>query len=320
MTSSCVDTHQLRELAGSFPFGPGKHRRYRRRLIGAAGGGSSTVLRVTGRADGLERLRRWSEEHRGVPPAFDRLGASFDDVLVASTSVRLPLSPELLLPDGGTSGAVTALLADFGLTTSVISSLPDLRGVTTVSMTVDHLALPSPTGALLATCTASPYVDGSPQHATGTLRDESGRLVAHASGWFLPTRAEAVSAERVVDVAEPPAHHLFDLLNVASGDRFSLVARDALSNAIGSLHGGIGALACSLAAEHVLAEMRPLTASFAYLRPTPRDGAVDVAARVVREGRRTGAAEATITDEHGRVLLSARVLAHRKRRERQEQE
>jgi hypothetical protein len=41
---------------------------------------------------GTERLRRWSEEHRGVPPAFDRLAGSFDDV-VASTIVRLPLQP-----------------------------------------------------------------------------------------------------------------------------------------------------------------------------------------------------------------------------------
>ena len=107
--------------------------------------------------DGLERLRRWRDEDRGVPPAFGRLGARLEQAAACTTSVRLPLTPELLLPDGRPSGAVTSLLADFALTTSVIASLPDLRGVTTISMAVDHHGLPPTTGAMTSTCTASPY-------------------------------------------------------------------------------------------------------------------------------------------------------------------
>src|SRR5687767_5458543 len=113
---------------------------------------------VAEREDGVERLRRWTDEQRGVPPAFGRMRASFDAVEQGSTTVRLPLEPELLLPDGAASGAVTAMLTDFGLASSVISSLPDLRGVTTVALTVDHLALPPTSGALVATCMAAPYV------------------------------------------------------------------------------------------------------------------------------------------------------------------
>ena len=108
-----------------------------------------------------------------MPPAFGRLGARLEDVGLCTTAVRLPLTPELLLPDGRPSGAVTSLLADFALTTSVIASLPDLRGVTTVALTVDHLALPPTSGSLVSRCTAAAYDDGRPQHAAGALFDDA---------------------------------------------------------------------------------------------------------------------------------------------------
>ena len=265
-------------------------------------------------ADGLERLRRWRDEQRGVPPAFGRLGAHLETTSLCSTAVRLPLRDELRLPDGAPSGAVTSLLADFGLTTSVISSLPDLRGVTTVSMTVDHLALPPATGSLVSRCTAQPYDGGRPQHASGTLHDESGRKVAAVSGWFLAAPAEPVSVERVGLPEEPPADHLLALLQGDGGSSFSLHVRDALSNALGTLHGGIGALATHLAADAALqagatAPLRPLTSTFAYLRPTPRDGSVTVSSSVVRQGRRTGAASASLLGPDGRLVLAASLVA-----------
>lgn len=263
--------------------------------------------------DGEERLRRWREEDRGVPPAFGRLGARLEDVACGSTAVRLPLGDELLLPHGSPTAAVTCLAADFGLTTAVISSLPDLRGVTTVTMTVDHLGLPPLSGALLSRCTAQPYADGGPQHATGTLHDEGGRQVAAMSGWFLAAPAEAVSAERVGLVREPPAAHLLELLQVAAGPAFELHARDALSNALGTLHGGVGAMAGLLAAEAALAEagsagLRPLTTAFSFLRPTPRDGSVTVTGTVLRSGRRTGTSAATVSGPDGRVVLQAALV------------
>jgi len=92
--------------------------------------------------DGVERLRRWGDEQRGVPPAVGRVGAALEAVRTGTTTVALPLTAELLMPGGAVTGSVTSLLADIGLTTSVVSSLPDLRGVTTISMTVDHHAAP----------------------------------------------------------------------------------------------------------------------------------------------------------------------------------
>ena len=259
--------------------------------------------------DGLERLRRWRDEHRGVPPAFGRFGAELLETAPCRTVVRLPLADELRRPDARPTGAVTCLVADFGLTTSVIASLPDLRGVTTVAMTVDHLAAAPGTGALTARCTAMPHGDGGPQHASGTVEDQRGRPVAAVSGWFLAAPAEAVHVERVGGVAEPPAAHLLDLLQVEPGPAFALQARDALSNALGTLHGGVGALACQLAAEAALScDLRPLTSRFTFLRPTPRDGSVAVTGTVVRRGRRTGVAEASVVGPDDRLVLSAGVV------------
>lgn len=259
--------------------------------------------------NGVERLRRWTDEQRGVPPALGRMGAVLDRVERGSTTLRLPLEPELLLPDGRPSGAVTAMLADFALASCVISTLPDLRGVATVSLTVDHLALPPPSGALVATCTASPYNDGRPQHASGEVHDDTGRLVARISGWLMPTPAEPQGVERVGLAEEPPAQHLADLLQVPYAPSFDLVARDALSNAIGSLHGGSVALACSFAAEAGLPGMSALTTSVAFLRPTPREGSVRIAASVVRQGRRTAVVDVVVTDDDERLLVSARAVA-----------
>ena len=264
---------------------------------------------MTGQQDGVERLRRWTDEQRGVPPAFGRMRAGFDSVSPGSTTVRLPIEPELLLPDGSAPAALTAMLTDFGLASCVIASLPDLRGVTTISLTVDHLGLPPVTGALIATCTASAYDDGRPQHATGTVRDDAGRRVAEVSGWLMPTPAEPQGIERVGVPVEPPAAHVGDLLGVELEPAFDLQARDALSNAIGSLHGGSVALACSLAAEAALPGMRPMTTSLAFLRPTPREGSAHVSATVVRQGRRTGVADVTVTDEQSRLLVTGRLVA-----------
>ncbi len=244
-----------------------------------------------------------------MPPAFGRLGARLEDTGPCTTAVHLPLTPELLLPDGRSSGAVTSLLADFALTTSVIASLPDLRGVTTVALTVEHLGLPPTSGSLMSRCTATAYADGRPQHAAGALHDDTGRQVAAVSGWFLAAPAEAASADRVGLVREPAAAHLLDLLDVPAGPSFELSARDALSNALGTLHGGIGALAAQLAAQAALAtDLRPLTSTFTYLRPTPRDGTVTVEGAVVRSGRRTGAASATVAGPDGRTVLTSSLV------------
>ncbi len=258
----------------------------------------------------MERLRRWREEERGVPRAVGRVGAVLTSVAPRTTEVRVPLTPEMLLPDGSSTGAVSSLVADIGLTTSVIASLPDLGGVTTISMTVDHLALPPGTGDLNARCTADAYAGGGPQHAAGTVHDGTGRLVAAVSGWFLAVPAEDRAVEQVGLACEPPAQHVLDLLHVPSGPEFDLLVRDALSNAIGSLYGGIGSLAGQLAASAALRpDARPLTSTFTYLRPTPRDSTVHVTGSAVRQGRRTAVACSCLTAPDGRTLVTSTLVA-----------
>ena len=264
--------------------------------------------------DGVGRLLRWRDEQLGVPPAVGRVRAHLDEVAPATTTVRLPLHPELLLPGGTPSAGVASLVADIGLTTSVVAALPHALAVTTISMTVDHLGPTPPSGSLVAVCTAAAYEEGRPQHATGTVVDATGREVAAVSGWFLPAVVQAHAAERVGLVQEVPSAHLHDLLGFTvpegNGGSFAFVAREALSNITGTLHGGVGALACDTAGEAVLApEGRLLTSAFSYLRPTPRGGAVTVRADVVRRGRRTATAQCSVVGADGRRALQATVVA-----------
>jgi acyl-coenzyme A thioesterase PaaI-like protein len=236
------------------------------------------------------------------------VGASLEGIAVGATTVRLPLAPELLLPGAAPTGAVTAMLADFGLATAVISSLPDLRGATTVALTVDHLGVPPPTGALVATCTATPYAGGAPQHASGEVQDDTGRLLARLSGWLMATPAEPAGMERVGRVEEPTAAHLLDLLRVPAGSSFELGRPGRPEQRHRQPARRNRALACSLAAEAALPEQRPLTAGFTFLRPTPREGSVAVRADVLRQGRRTGVVQVTVVGGDGRHLVQAQVV------------
>ncbi|MCW2667775.1 MAG: hypothetical protein JWN57_2737 [Frankiales bacterium] len=266
-------------------------------------------------ADGVARLRRWHAA-RGVPPAVGRLRMQLLAVELAATTVRMPLHPELLLPGPGTSAAVPAALADVGLTTSVVASLPSGQAVTTIAMTVDHLLATPASGALVATCRSEPYAGGAAQHAVGLIHDDTGRRVAAVSGWFLPAEVPHEGAARTGLPTEPPGADLLELLQVAPAPpvegalSFPLHARDALGNVSGTLHGGVGALTSSLAAEAVLGSgARLLTSTYAYLRPIPRDAAVTVSARVLRRGRRTASVEAVLVTADGREALRAAVVA-----------
>ena len=255
---------------------------------------------------GEQRLRGWADE-LGVPPAVGRFGGRMLDVSPGTTTVRVPLRPELLLPGGRTSSAVPALLSDVGLTTSVVSTLPDARAVTTISMTVDLLGPTPAEGGLTAVCLAAPFRGGVPQHATGTLTDDDGTPVAVVSGWFLPVEMDREGVHRRGVPQEPEAADLVDLLQL-DGDL--LVARDALSNVSGTLHGGVGALAVTLAAERALGPgARLLSAACSYERPTPRGASAHLEAHVLKRGRRTSTVEAVLRTPEGKEAVRARVVA-----------
>ncbi len=122
--------------------------------------------------------------------------------------------------------------------------------------------------------------------------------------------AEDRSGEQIGLAAEPPAKHLLELLQVPGGPVFDLLARDALSNAIGTLYGGIAALAGQLAASAALCPgATPLTSTFTYLRATPRDSIVRVAGSAVRQGRRTAVACSTLTAPDGRTTVTSTLVA-----------
>ena len=246
-----------------------------------------------------------------MPPAVGRLGARLDRIGAGSTTVHLPMTGELLLTGGRPSAAGVAMVADVALTTAVVASLPGAEAVTTIAMTLDLLRPPPAEGELVAESQAAPYAGGAPQHCSGTIHAADGDPVAVISGWFVPNPVDAAASDQTGVVVEPAAPDVGALLGweeVAAGRR--LVARDALSNVAGTLHGGVGALACVVAAEEQLgADYRVLQASLGYLRPTPRDGAVTVQFELVRRGRRTATARSALVDDGDRLLLQAAVTA-----------
>lgn len=264
--------------------------------------------------DGVGRLLRWRDDRLGVPPTVARLGVALLDVVPGSTTVRLDLGPEVQPRGGRPGGAVAALLADVGLTTSVVATLPAPQTVTTIGMTVDHLAPTAAGGTLTCVCRAQPYAGGGPQHCAGEVRDGD-RLVAEVSGWFLPSGVpgELGGTDRPPEL---PARDLDDLLRltVASTDDGALVLhlhpRPSLTNMAGTLHGGVGALACSYAAQVLLGEgARLLTSSYSYLRPTPPGEQVELRASLVRRGRRTATVAVELGPAGGRTALRATVDA-----------
>jgi acyl-coenzyme A thioesterase PaaI-like protein len=271
--------------------------------------------------DGPARLRAW-QHGRGIPAAVARLGVRMEQVGDRQTTVRLPLTGELQLPGGGASAAPVAMLADTGLTTAVVASLPDARAVTTVSMALD-LVGPVPLGGLLvATCRAAAYDGDRPQHASGEVEDGTGRLVAVISGWFVPSEVQVAVDGAAAEPApsEPPAPDVQALLALAAAGPEGaaarrLLARPALANLAGTLHGGVGALACTVAQEQLLGDgARLLASSFSYLRGVPRGSAGLLSAEVVRRGRRTAVTAAELRGEDGRVALQcSAVFAGRQR-------
>ena len=265
-------------------------------------------------AGGVERLQRWQDEG-AMPPAVGRLGIAIERAEPNLTVTRMPVTAELLLPDGTASAALPAMVADVGMATSVVASLPEPRAVTTISMTIDHLAPPPASGSLVATCRARDFAGGEPQHAAGEVRDEEGRLVAAVSGWFLPGELERPGTRPPLP-RERSAGDLTALLGVdasaLTADRvgFPLAVRDALANSGGVLHGGIGAIGCVLAAEAALGPGTVLlTSSYAYLRPAPGRAVMGVSAEVLRRGRRTASAQALLTAPDGRTALRVDITA-----------
>jgi acyl-coenzyme A thioesterase PaaI-like protein len=276
-------------------------------------------------AAGVTLVREWARTGR-LAPAAHRFGIEVTEAELCATTTRMPLVAGLLRPDGRSSAAVTAMLGDVALATATVASLPHVGTVTTVSMTIDHLRPVPLDGDLTAVCRAQEWAPGTLQHAGGHVYGTDGpEPVAVVSAWFVSMilTDEAAASLPVTAPYQPnprdknSGSSLDDRLELArienAGDgevRLQLAATRASANGMGTLHGGVGALTCGYAAELLLGpQARLLTSSYNYLRPVPTPASVAVRAAVVRRGRRTATASASLTGPDGRDAVHCAITA-----------
>lgn len=230
--------------------------------------------------------------------------------------MSMSLHDELRLPDGRAADAVVGMLADVGLATAALTRLPADVVATTLSTTIDHVGTAPSTGELVAVCQAESYAGGPLLHAVGTVCGDDGRVLARISGWLVLTATQVPVAPAHELSTEWRGQHLLDLLEAQlleqGPDRVVLrfAAREQLSNLVGTLHGGVGAMACEAAAQMCLGTHgHLLTSTLAYLRPVPETATVTVVAEVLRRGRRTALVRSRLTDAAGVPALEATVVA-----------
>ncbi|MCW2620977.1 MAG: hypothetical protein JWL64_579 [Frankiales bacterium] len=231
------------------------------------------------------------------------------------TSMTLPVTS--VMPDGRVSLAPSLVLADVAVAVAVITSRPEQMAISTISLSVEHLAAPVPGRRLVAISRATPATPGHPQHSGGEIRDETGLRIATMSAWFLvrPELPGVVPDPPRALVPVPPAD-LVALLGATSvqwdesGASYGLLVTFELANAAFSLHGGVGAMAALVAAELCVGpEMTVLSSALQLLRAVTVGTEAKVAATVVRRGRRTALIDLKVLLPDGKPALTGHVVA-----------
>jgi acyl-coenzyme A thioesterase PaaI-like protein len=158
-------------------------------------------------------------------------------------------------------------------------------------------------------------INGALALAEGTIRDDAGVVIAHATMGAAIIQGEPIrSAEDRRD--RPPQSHgdgtVRDLLSmdVSSSSSDAAVARftaaPSLANVHGGLHGGVGVLMGQRTCDLLMdgnARLVALRAAFA--RPVPADGTtVTWNAECLHRGRRTAHCRAELSDRSGRLAVS----------------
>ncbi|ALL79722.1 hypothetical protein AD006_31790 (plasmid) [Pseudonocardia sp. EC080610-09] len=219
--------------------------------------------------------------------------------------------------DEGVAG-VLAVLSDHVL--GEVANHPQPPGLlpVTTSLSLDVLCAPP--------STTEPLVARARQIGAGGgyVRAEIGAagraLVASAAAWMthVPARGLPPLAAGPAVGAEVPAPPVADVLDVQTdfvaddgraGGRFHALA---WTNQNGTLHGGVGACAAVLLAERLLGRQgttyRTSHLDVAYLRPLgPVE--VELRARILHRGRRSGMVQVLACDGEGRAGLAVTVIA-----------
>jgi uncharacterized protein (TIGR00369 family) len=127
------------------------------------------------------------------PPYHAHLGLQIVSIEEGAVTILLPHRQELLNSWGTIHGGAVAGLIDVTLSQTVRSAVPDLKALTTLTMTITYLE----PGAGTLTCRGrTTRVGKSIVAAEAELEDEAGSAVARASGTFRVYRLRSDEAPR----------------------------------------------------------------------------------------------------------------------------
>ena len=116
-----------------------------------------------------------------IPPFQQHLGIETMEAKDGRSLLRFDFRPEHGNRKGDVHGGILATLVDIAMSQAIRSLRPELRGSSTISITVNYLETAS--GQILARGKAI-RVGGSIAVAEATCEAEDGRVLVHATGSF----------------------------------------------------------------------------------------------------------------------------------------
>ena len=125
----------------------------------------------------LDKPQSWPH----IPPFQQHLGIETVQARDGRSLLRFDFQPEHANRKGDVHGGILATLVDIAMSQAIRSLRPELRGSSTISMTVNYLETAA--GRIHARGKAI-RVGGSIAVAEATCESEDGRILVHATGSF----------------------------------------------------------------------------------------------------------------------------------------
>lgn len=227
-------------------------------------------------------------------------------------------------PDGRPSFGSLGVLVDDMLGYAIVKARPEGYWATSTEIHVefsDHIPLD---GTPLYAESQAVVLDPSSGLAQGQIFDSSGRTIAIGSERlrFIPgtPAALAMAANPAsAPVFAPRQGNTLEQLDGAlnrhnGGASLTFPLGPAVSNPMGTLHGGIMLCATEMVGRHaVQSKEHPLMTAavhIAYLRPGPVEGRVTFEATTVHRGRRLAVAQVVSHNAEGKMCTHAMVTSH----------
>ncbi len=130
---------------------------------------------------GVEVLRMFSAMEDLPPNIGDLLGMRFESIDEGAVALSVHARPDMTNPIGTLHGGICATLLDSAMGCAVHSALPAGVGYGTLELKVNYIRSVPTDGRRLVATGRTIHVGGKTATASGEVRDEEGRLIAHGT-------------------------------------------------------------------------------------------------------------------------------------------